>query len=245
MNEGDAKYRAMISYFRISELHLLLSTYGQNKSGNKSELRARALNLLNSKLSGRCYSLYRLSIANIYQTFLINMSSNSNLLPNLHYQRHWAPGQLTLLNQFPYPQPKLRTIRPRLFSFQQVHSHENIRYNMPINCGNLVTVPLVPSPQQLQETKEMRSTTSQNITRILLSPKLTYKKLPFYEFIKAVIPPTILVGTDKITLPSTIKGKYKCYFLNFKFHYNYFNNNLLFIFRHWNERSSVPFSLTY
>jgi len=73
----------MIASFRTNDLQALLSAFGSNKNGRKSELKDRALDLLRSRQPNFSHQAYITKIVEIYRSMSNEGSRNNDLIRNM------------------------------------------------------------------------------------------------------------------------------------------------------------------
>ncbi|MGI4816709.1 MAG: hypothetical protein ACRYE7_01865, partial [Janthinobacterium lividum] len=66
--DQDETYKNMLACFRINDLQILLTAFGQNKVGRKTELQERALKMLRNKSSAYNHAAYLGKIYEIYHS---------------------------------------------------------------------------------------------------------------------------------------------------------------------------------
>ncbi|XP_026820323.1 E3 SUMO-protein ligase PIAS2-like [Rhopalosiphum maidis] len=136
MNVSDENYRNILASFRTNDLQKLLETFGQNKTGQRSELRDRALELLKSKPTGLNYVAYLTKILELHgiiqsDSYINDMMHNYSMPPQQRQMMSMGQSQtpqqrMCLLPQ--RPQQSMQTIRaglPQLMLQMQRAVHGN------------------------------------------------------------------------------------------------------------------------
>lgn len=83
MNYSDEGYKNMIASFRTNDLQALLSAFGGNKNGRKSELKDRALDMLRSRQPNFSHQAYVTKIAEIYRSMSNEGPRNNDIMRNM------------------------------------------------------------------------------------------------------------------------------------------------------------------
>lgn len=191
MNHPDHICEAMISEFRVCDFKSLLECFYCSKYGNKTTLKNRVLQVLRCKPKGIHNDTFKSKIVEIYNNLhektieLLHGVNYQNMFTEVPFQQH------PLLLSFPPPPP------PQSISFGHSdytinNSHQPVD---PIEVKNYIN-------QQHQVYMNSVS----NDMRNTIIPTIKVTKLPFYEIIDVVFPPTIMS-----------EGKKTFYYINMKF----------------------------
>lgn len=236
MSYADEGYRSMLGNFRTNDLQNLLAAFGHNKTGRKSELKERAINLLRNRPTGFNYQAYLSKILDIYRSMQNDVPSNNDMIRNMmqnqrqmmsmgmqqaqqHQQRMYQPPQ--------YPQQPMHITRaglPQVMPQMQrgmygnnIAGNSNIQYGYQ-QSGPRNIVSQVPTNQQLSMGApsdpmafDMNATTSSGNSFIPSAQTLAnikLKKLPFYQIHSDIIKPISLVGQERCSLQNVPRGKY-------------------------------------
>jgi len=220
----DQGLRNKIFSFRINDLKVLLSIFGQNNIGRKPELRDRVIELLRSRPDNINYPAYITKIDEIYRSIMQrdmtgnngnNIMMRSSLLENQQQiqiipsmgQMQNSPQRIYQTQQ--YPQQSMHMERAGL---NQVMPQRQVNNNIQYIAAGPSSVPSIV-PYQLPPNRQMSNVvldtlglkTTANVYNsytpsIETVAQIKLKKLPFYEVVDEVIKPTLVTGTDRCTL---------------------------------------------
>ncbi|CAG9766345.1 unnamed protein product [Ceutorhynchus assimilis] len=175
INDSEAVQEMLMS-FRVSELQMLLGFAGRNKSGRKTELQERALELLRV----RSHPIHQ-KIKDLFATIQLQTSSipqaSSPVTPE--QQAAQAAGM---------PQPPGRntaTVHPYSVDTRTLTRQAAAVYNQQTLGQNMYY------PQQYSNPKQ-NSVLSSNFP---IHPDVRFKKLPFYDITADLIKPSSLLPT--------------------------------------------------
>jgi len=233
--DGD-HYEQMLTSFRTNDLQQLLGAFGVNKTGRKSELFERSLELLRSSRRFNNAS-YLSKILEIHRSKVFSMSNADEMRSLMKIQE----SQLMSIGKIQTPQPRM--IQPRQYSQQsvnitravipqvmsrgelpQVRSQSIVHQIRSVITSQIVN-PVVTnqvSPQvslnqqnnvvtqYVMENDENASKVGHKIFFIPSSQFLDnvkFKKLPFFNVIDNVRKPTVLTGLEICTSSDTTRGR--------------------------------------
>lgn len=235
MSYADEGYRSMLGNFRTNDLQNLLAAFGHNKTGRKSELKERAINLLRSRPTGFNYQQYLSKILDIYRSMQNDVPSNNDMIRNMmQNQRQMmsmgmqqAQQQQRMYQPPQYPQQSMHMTRaglPQVMPQMQrgmygnniAAGNSNIQYGYQ-QSGPRNIVSQVPTNQQLNMGApsdpmafDMNAAASSGSSFIPSAQTLTnikLKKLPFYEIYSEIYKPVSLVGQERCSLQNIPRGK--------------------------------------
>jgi len=87
MSYHEESYKTMLSNFRTNDLQILLGAFGRNKSGRKSELKERAIDLLRTRPTGFNQAAYLSKILEIYRSIQSDTPNNNDILRNMMHNQ--------------------------------------------------------------------------------------------------------------------------------------------------------------
>lgn len=221
--------KLMLASFRVIDLRKLLGAFSLKRTGNKCELKNRALVLLKSRPSGLNYPAYTAKIVEIYHSKPHVSPDNKKMVHNMIKTEQLKiksmdtqPQQQRMIQSPQYPQ-SINSAHAGLPQVQRViygNSNSNIRGNgYNPTCSRGMSIAQVPVNQQIsmistdQVGFDINAAPPKNFT--LSTPSLVnvkLRKLPFYEIVDEIVKPTVLTGEEKCTLPHYPKGKFIFYY---------------------------------
>ncbi|XP_044263413.1 E3 SUMO-protein ligase PIAS2 [Tribolium madens] len=175
MSENIDELRNMLITFRVSELQMLLGFAGRNKSGRKTELQQRALELLRV----RSHPIHQ-KIRDLYKSIQQQGGSLSNVpTPSL------SPGNKDI--NMPQPQGTVprttATVHPYNIDSRQLSTRQPSLYNQSVYN---------PYPQYTQQkTQQQGSLTAAN--NFPIHPDVKFRRLPFFDIISDLLKPSTLM----------------------------------------------------
>ncbi|XP_008187750.1 E3 SUMO-protein ligase PIAS2-like [Acyrthosiphon pisum] len=104
MTNHDEDYKNMLAVFRTTDLQTLLGAFGQNKTGRKSDLKDRALELLRTRPIGFNHAAYGPKIYEIYCS-ITDLPHNDDRM--IHGSLQTQQGQMTTMEQTQAPKPRM------------------------------------------------------------------------------------------------------------------------------------------
>ncbi|XP_001950665.2 E3 SUMO-protein ligase PIAS2-like [Acyrthosiphon pisum] len=104
MTNHDEDYKNMLASFRTTDLQTLLVAFGRNKTGRKSDLKDRALELLRTSQVGFNHAAYRAKIYEIYRSIQIDSPNNNDMMRSLLQTQQ---TQMTAMGQIQAPQQRM------------------------------------------------------------------------------------------------------------------------------------------
>jgi len=211
----------MLVRFRVNDLKQLLEAFGQSTEGQRTELRERALELLNSRPVDLNYLAYQ---SKIFEIFGQIPTPQQRLMMSMG-QIQTPQQRMDQLSQYPQQSEHMTRARlPQAVPKIEGLGHGNLRgantfpgNNMANNHIQYVSgsyrpvrphtvVPSqVPTYQQNSPTSE-HSNAFASIPPPQIVANYKFNKLPFYDVIEDIIKPTPLDGSDRCTLPNFPKG---------------------------------------
>ncbi|KAE9524003.1 hypothetical protein AGLY_015650 [Aphis glycines] len=214
----------MLNSFQLIDLQTLLGAFGLNTSGQKSELKDRALELLRTRPAYINIPAYIAKIYEIYRSFNLPTDDNSIILHSLLqkpskriYQPLQYPQQSTHMVQAELPQV-IPTMQRGMYGnhiSNSIPANNMVKNNtqyiaadnyQPSRTSTTVSYQLPPKTQisiVAQDALGLGTSASGNNSctpSIETVAQIKFKKLPFYEVIDEVIKPTLLTGTGRCTL---------------------------------------------
>lgn len=242
MSYHEEGYKNMLSNFRINDLRTLLGEFGRNKSGRKSELKERAIDLINTKPTGLYQAAYLSKIVEIYRSIQSDTSNKTDILGNWTnnpQQRHMMSMRMSTRQQrmnstSQYAQQPIhnmtRTEMPRTMPQMQRSMYPNTNLTNNINISGTINIQYNYQPTNSRNGPPFVSQTSVSHQLNMIPPdqeafdlnaettqslsNIHLRKLPFYNVIDEALKPIILVGQDSCTLPNYPRGKYMFYIIH-------------------------------
>ncbi|XP_015905471.1 E3 SUMO-protein ligase PIAS2 [Parasteatoda tepidariorum] len=166
---SEAELRTMILNFRVSDLVVLLSFAGRNKSGKKQELQSRALDLLKLKSSAVQHKIQELHNRR-YNNQLVARPSNYDMLERPHSDR--PPHHYDSHVNSSYPNHYNTNVRP------PVSQHPSTGY--PVAKSYIPPPPL---------------SSSNSIPHYSSYVDVKFKDLPFFDVLYEIQKPSNLVNS--------------------------------------------------
>ncbi|XP_072395892.1 E3 SUMO-protein ligase PIAS2-like isoform X2 [Diabrotica undecimpunctata] len=168
----------MLATFRVSELQMLLGFAGRNKSGRKTELQQRALDLLKV----RSHPIHQ-KIRDLYKTIqqngvLTGVQTPSTSPPN---QDISAGAPVNSMPQQPGNMPRTAVHPYGVDSRQMAAARQPPMYQQNIYS---------PYPQYSQTKQQQQSVLTGNFP---IHPDVTLRRLPFYDVLADLVKPSSLV----------------------------------------------------
>jgi hypothetical protein len=162
----------MLITFRVSELQMLLGFAGRNKSGRKTELQQRALELLRV----RSHPIHQ-KIRDLYKT--IQQSGTLNNVPTPSV----SPGSKDLsMPQTQGTVPRTTaTVHPYNIDGRQLSSRQPSMYNQSVYN---------PYPQYTQQKSQQGNVPTNNFP---IHPDVKFRRLPFFDIISDLLKPSTLM----------------------------------------------------
>lgn len=220
---NEEGYRNMLSTFRTNDLTSLLGAFGRNKAGRKSELKERALDLLKTRPTGFNFSAYLSKIVEIYSTIQNDAPSNDmlrNMMQNPRQFMNMNLAQQQRMYQPPqYGQQQMHTIMrpglpPQMMPQMQRGMYGNNSNNIQYNYQSIAprSMSQMPSNQQHNMTMnqmgyDLNLGANSYNQPVQTQANVKFKKLPFYEIFRELVPPSTLIGTDRCTLQNVPRGR--------------------------------------
>ncbi|KAK3911103.1 E3 SUMO-protein ligase PIAS2 [Frankliniella fusca] len=220
--ESTAELRNMLMSFRVSELQMLLGFAGRNKSGRKTELQARALELL--RLRSEPVSL---KIRELFKTIQESMGEAESGSVNMYRQQgipdqgrmsshsamqhassaHGHPGHPSHAVHAPHPQishpsAHMSGMYYAQQAMQQQHQQAQHHRGYPTSMYGQPTRSLQPQqPVNAVHNKmpahkmtvPVAPSIPANIGQYPIHPDVRLKKLPFYEMMGELLKPSTLM----------------------------------------------------
>ncbi|XP_060872489.1 E3 SUMO-protein ligase PIAS2-like [Metopolophium dirhodum] len=105
MTNHDEGYKNMLASFRTNDLQTLLGAFGRNKSGRKSDLKDRALELLRTRPTGFNHAAYVSKIYEIYRSMQTDLPNNNDIMMRSLLQTQQR--QMMTMGQIQAPQQRM------------------------------------------------------------------------------------------------------------------------------------------
>ncbi|XP_025203206.1 E3 SUMO-protein ligase PIAS2-like [Melanaphis sacchari] len=212
----------MLHCFKTVNLQLLLNTFGQHLTGEKSKLLKRAIQLLETKITGINYPEYKAKIIEIYQTVqIINLCDNSKQV-KLKKVKSMDQKQIPSKKVCQASQLTHQSINNTSTGLPYIISHmQNTVY---INPNDANTIPGSSTANSSTQNAQSTSTASHTVVSSQLPPKpesiikssltlnpqfieyVEFKSLPFYEVIENIINLTYLTSLYECSLENAPNG---------------------------------------
>lgn len=228
----ENKYLSILDGFRNIDLQHLLNAFGQNKTGRKSVLKARAINLLKNNPPGFKRFEYLSKILEIHHSVHNGVPDNNYMIQSVmqNQQQMMSTGMQQIQQQgmlIPrHPQQTMQMTQDGMSPVISLKIRGTSGYsnNLHQQSSPRIVVPtnILPINQQLLTSSsgpvgsDMNAATSSGNSYIPTTQTLAnigLKKLPFYEIQSEVIKPINLIANDKCSLKRFASGKQYIYYL--------------------------------
>ncbi|XP_073973635.1 E3 SUMO-protein ligase Su(var)2-10 isoform X3 [Rhodnius prolixus] len=181
-----ARLQNMLLTFRVSELQMLLGYAGQNKTGRKTELQARALELLTKSTSAQArqiHSKIRELYKSIQQGGSVMQGSSSGVPPTSLEMTLDNRSSVLTSNLTPIPRGISAAPPPPPPASSQIFIPPTMSTRNNVYGGLYAYPPKIPQPPPPPVYP--------------IQPDVRFKRLPFYEIMGELLKPSSLVTTQR------------------------------------------------